>query len=83
MKYIKITFLILLIFTIILELKIPGIVNQHRSITDPNEHSVYEYFWYDWNGFWALFGFIGCIVLIFFAKVVINKIIKRDENYYV
>lgn len=83
MKKIIIYLLILLIiFTIILEIKIPGLINQYKYTIVSDGHSVYEYFWYNWNGFWALFGFGGCIILIFFTKVVINKIIKRDENYY-
>lgn len=83
MKHIIVTLLIvLIIFTFILELQIPNYISQKKQETGYNENSVYDFIWYDWNGFWALFGVAGCILLIYFAKSFVNKFVKRDENYY-
>jgi hypothetical protein len=38
-----------------------------------------------WSGvyfFWAIFGFVGCIVLIYFAKYIFKAIVQRKESYY-
>lgn len=32
--------------------------------------------------FYAAFGFFGCLLLIFLAKVVGKKLLMRKENYY-
>jgi hypothetical protein len=32
--------------------------------------------------YYAVFGFVGCLVLIFLAKVVGKKLIMRKEDYY-
>jgi len=43
----------------------------------------YDSHW--WNSvpaFYALFGFISCIVIIYFAKFIAKKIVNRDINYY-
>lgn len=43
----------------------------------------YDSHW--WNSvpaFYALFGFIGCIVIIYVAKFIAKNIVNRDINYY-
>ena len=34
-----------------------------------------------WFGFYGIFGFLGCTLLVLAAKV-LRKIVKRDEDYY-
>ena len=40
-----------------------------------------HYSWEEWPGFYALFGFISCVVLVIAAKG-LRKILMRDEDYY-
>ncbi|MGF1670369.1 MAG: hypothetical protein ACFCU6_07975 [Balneolaceae bacterium] len=43
----------------------------------------YEGHW--WNeipAFYALFGFVSCVAIIFFAKFLAKKIVNRDPEYY-
>jgi len=40
---------------------------------------------YSWSGiplFWIWFGFIGCVLLIYFAKVLLVPIVYKKEDYY-
>lgn len=34
-----------------------------------------------WFGFYAIYGFVGCVVLVLAAKQ-LRRILMRDENYY-
>ena len=34
-----------------------------------------------WFGFFAMFGFVMCVILVLLAKWM-RKIVKRDEDYY-
>jgi len=38
--------------------------------------------WEEIPGFYALFGFIVCIVFIFIAKIIGHKLLMRKEDYY-
>ncbi|PKD45140.1 hypothetical protein [Rhodohalobacter barkolensis] len=43
----------------------------------------YDSHW--WNSipaFYAIFGFVSCIVIIYFAKFIAKNIVNRDINYY-
>ncbi|TVR31411.1 MAG: hypothetical protein EA390_06410 [Balneolaceae bacterium] len=43
----------------------------------------YDSHW--WNAipaFYAIFGFVMCLALIFSAKLIAKKILNRDINYY-
>ena len=44
----------------------------HRHITHP-----WESMW----GFYAVFGFVACVVLVLLAKEM-RKLVMRDEDYY-
>ena len=35
-----------------------------------------------WFGFYAIFGFVACVMLVLTAKYILRKIVKRDEDYY-
>lgn len=41
-----------------------------------------EFWWSQVYGFFSLFGFVGCLAIIVFAKVVLGPWLQRNENYY-
>lgn len=41
-----------------------------------------HYFWERIPVFEALFGFIGCIVLIVFSKILGHYLLEKEEDYY-
>ena len=51
---------------------IPGVVDKEHAHT-PLER---------WPGFWALFGFLGCVLLILVSKWFGHCGIMKDEDYY-
>ncbi len=38
--------------------------------------------WEEWYGFYAAFGFVAYVVLVFVAQYVLRPIVMRDEDYY-
>ncbi len=40
-----------------------------------------DFYWENYPVFFAVYGFVSCVLLIFIAKL-ISPFIKRDENYY-
>ncbi len=38
--------------------------------------------WEDWPEFYAVFGFVACVVLVLVAKYVLRPLVMRDEEYY-
>ncbi|MCP4353115.1 MAG: hypothetical protein GY795_47295 [Desulfobacterales bacterium] len=44
-------------------------------------HKHAEFPWEEAPGFFAAYGFVSCVMLIFIAKV-LRIFIKRKENYY-
>jgi hypothetical protein len=51
---------------------VPAFVDKEHA------HSQIEH----WPGFWAVFGFIGCVVLILVSKWFGHAGIMQRENYY-
>jgi hypothetical protein len=47
---------------------------------DAEQHG--EFWWSQVYGFFSLFGFIGCLAIIVFAKLVLCPWLERKENYY-
>jgi len=45
-----------------------------------DKHAYFE--WENWPGFYALYGFIACVLLVLVSKYVLRPLIKRDEDYY-
>jgi hypothetical protein len=41
-----------------------------------------EFWWSQVYGFFSLFGLIGCLAIIGFAKLVLGPWLQRRENYY-
>lgn len=35
-----------------------------------------------WFGFYGIYGFVACVVLVLVAKYVLRKIVMRSEDYY-
>ena len=46
-------------------------------------HPHYHEWWNTTPGFNLLFGFAGCWLLIFVAKIVMTPLLQRPEDYYV
>ncbi len=44
-------------------------------------HKHADFPWEGWTNFFAAYGFVSCVLLIFIAKV-IRLIIRRSEDYY-
>ncbi|MBF0113024.1 MAG: hypothetical protein HQK74_09865 [Desulfamplus sp.] len=44
-----------------------------------HKHGHFE--WENWPGFYAVFGFVACVIVIFTAKL-LRVFSKRDERYY-
>ena len=51
---------------------IPGIVNKEHA------HTAAEHF----PGFWAVFGFVGCVVIIILSKAFGHAGVMQREDYY-
>lgn len=45
-------------------------------------HPHYHEWWNTTPGFNLLFGFAGCWLLIFVAKIVMTPLLQRPEDYY-
>lgn len=44
---------------------------------DKHAHYGFE----DWFGFYGIYGFLGCVLLVLAAKE-LRRLVKRDEDYY-
>ena len=47
-----------------------------------HEEGHVTFFWSHIKGFFALFGFLGCLLLIAFAKLIGHYWLQRKEDYY-
>jgi len=45
-----------------------------------HRHSVHP--WDSWWGFYAGYGFVGCVLLVLIAKL-LRRLVRRPEDYYV
>lgn len=46
---------------------------------------VHKHAYFVWDGrpaFYAIFGFVACVVLVLVAKYVLRPLVKREEDYY-
>ena len=48
----------------------------------PLGHENGEFWWSHFLGFFLLFGFIGCLILIIVAKLISHYWLERKEDYY-
>ena len=44
------------------------------------KHPHFE--WEAWPEFFAVYGFVACVVLVIVAKYFLRPLVKRDEDYY-
>ena len=49
-------------------------------LTGFDKHPYFR--WEKWPGFYAVYGFVACVVLVFVSKHVLRPLVARDENYY-
>ena len=45
-------------------------------------HKHADFAWEEWPEFFAVYGFVACVVLVLAAKYILRPIVKRRENYY-
>lgn len=45
-----------------------------------DKHAVYE--WENWPGFYAVYGFVACVLLVLISKYIVRPLVKRNEDYY-
>lgn len=45
-----------------------------------HKHSVFP--WEGYFGFYAVFGFVACVILVIVAKYVLRPLVMRKEDYY-
>ncbi|MEC5129140.1 hypothetical protein VSU19_20430 [Verrucomicrobiales bacterium BCK34] len=38
--------------------------------------------WEKWPGFYAVYGFVSCVLLTMVAKYLLRPLVMRDENFY-
>lgn len=41
-----------------------------------------DFGWENWPEFYAVYGFVACVVLVVAAKYILRPIMKRREDYY-
>ena len=45
-------------------------------------HRHVEYQWEEYFGFYAIYGFVACVILVLISKYVLRPLVKRKEDYY-
>lgn len=49
---------------------------------EPFIHKHPHFAWEEWPEFYAVFGFVACVVLVVAAKYILRPLVKRREAYY-
>ncbi len=49
-------------------------------ITGFDKHPHFR--WEQWPGFYAVYGFVACVLLVLIAKHVLRPLVMRGEDYY-
>ena len=49
---------------------------------EPFVHKHSYFAWEKWFGFYAIYGFVACVLLVLVAKYVLRPFVKRKEDYY-
>ena len=49
-------------------------------ITGYDKHPYFR--WEKWPGFYAVYGFVACVLLVLISKHVLRPLVMRDEDYY-
>jgi hypothetical protein len=45
-----------------------------------HKHSYFR--WEDWFGFYPVYGFVACVLLVLVAKYILRPLVMRKEDYY-
>ncbi|MFC1523523.1 hypothetical protein ACFL6N_01905 [Thermodesulfobacteriota bacterium] len=45
-------------------------------------HKHPHFSWEGWLEFYAVYGFVACVVLVVVAKYILRPLVKRGEDYY-
>lgn len=45
-----------------------------------HRHTIFA--WEDYFGFYAVYGFVACVVLVLVSKYILRPIVMRKEEYY-
>jgi hypothetical protein len=45
-------------------------------------HKHAHFPWEEWPEFYAVYGFVACVVLVLAAKYILRPLMKRREDYY-
>lgn len=49
-------------------------------LTGFDKHPYFR--WEEWPGFYAIYGFVACVLLVLIAKHVLRPLVMRSEDYY-
>ena len=49
---------------------------------EPFVHKHPYFGWENWFGFYAIYGFAACALLVLAAKYILRPLVKREEDYY-
>ncbi|MEM0895496.1 MAG: hypothetical protein AAGJ79_01330 [Verrucomicrobiota bacterium] len=49
-------------------------------ITGFDKHPYFR--WEQWPGFYAVYGFVACVLLVLVSKHVLRPLVMRSEDYY-
>ena len=49
-------------------------------ITGFDKHPYFR--WETWPGFYAVYGFVACVILVLISKYVLRPLVMRGEDYY-
>ena len=49
---------------------------------EPFVHKHPYFAWENWFGFYAIFGFVACVLLVLAAKFILRPLVKREEDHY-
>jgi len=45
-----------------------------------HKHAIFP--WEEYFGFYAVFGFVACVILVIVAKYILRPLVMRKEDYY-
>lgn len=56
------------------------LVDLFFRVTGFDKHPYFK--WEQWPGFYAVYGFVACVMLVLVAKYVLRPLVMRGEDYY-
>ena len=45
-----------------------------------HKHAIFP--WEEYFGFYAVYGFVACVILVIVAKYILRPVVMRKEDYY-